>query len=115
MNMLATKITESDFPRRHELEPRLGDGGAVQLMSFRPEADWAGYGEKGGSMLTLMVDMSEGGGFACMWCEHRPKVPKWKRTVAHIRESHFCFRPFPCDKKHDASWYGRICPIPDFC
>jgi len=104
LNTLATKIIESGFAQGHELEPRLGDARAVELMSFRSETDWAGYGEKGESVLTLMVDMSEDGGLACMWCEHRPDVPKWKRTVAHIRECHFHFRPFPCDKVHNASW-----------
>ena len=104
MSTLATRIGKSGLPQRHELEPRLGDAQAKELMSFRPEAHWVGYGEEGESILTLMVDMSEDGGFACMWCDHRPDVPKWKRTVAHIREYHFCFRPFPCDKMHDASW-----------
>lgn len=105
MNTLGIRITEAGFPRRHELEPRLGDDQADELMNFRSEADWVGYGgDKGESMLTLMVDMSEDGGFACMWCEHRDETPKWKRTVAHIRECHFHFRPFPCDKKHKATW-----------
>ena len=105
MTTLATKIKESGFAQGHELEPRLGSGPAIELMSFRPEADWAGYGgEKGESVLTLMVDMSEDGGSACMWCGHRPDGMKWKRTVAHIRECHFHFRPFPCDKVHNAEW-----------
>lgn len=105
MSTLATKIKESGCAQGHELEPRLGDGRAVQLMSFRSDADWAMYGgKKGESVLTLMVDMSEDGGAACMWCEHRPEKPKWKRTVGHIRETHFQFRPFPCDKVHNASW-----------
>ena len=104
MNTLATNIEESGFAQGHGLEPCLGDARANTLMSFRPEADWVGYGKKGESVLTLMVDMSENGGFACMWCEHRPQKPKWKRTVAHIRETHFHFRPFPCDKVHRASW-----------
>ena len=105
MNTLASRIMESGFPQRHELEPRLGDTQAAELMGFRPEAHWAGYGGlKGESMLTLMVDMSENGGFACMWCGHRDEGPKWKRTVAHIRECHFRFRPFLCDRVHKASW-----------
>jgi len=104
LNTLATKIIETSIPRRHELEPRLGDDEAVKLMSFRPEEDWVGYGEKGESIFTLMVDMSDEWGPSCMWCGHRPDLPKWKRTVAHIRECHFSFRPFPCDKLHDASW-----------
>ena len=104
MSTLATKIQESGFAQGDELEPCLGDARANALMSFRSEEDWAGYGKKGESVLTLMVDMSENGGSACMWCEHRPKKPEWKRTVAHIRETHFHFRPFPCDKVHDESW-----------
>ena len=105
MNKLAVRIIESGFPQRNELEPRLEDTQAAELMSFRPEAYWVGYGgEKGESMLTLMVDMSEDGGFACMWCGHRDERPKWKRTVAHIRECHFRFRPFPCDKVHNTDW-----------
>jgi hypothetical protein len=80
-----------------------GPPSRCELMSS--EADWAGFGgKKGESILTLMVDMSEERGFACMWCEYRPKEPKWKRTVAHIRECHFRFRPFPCDKVHKSTW-----------
>ena len=105
MNRLAIRIIESGFPQRNELEPYLGDTQAAELMGFRPEAHWVGYGgQRGESMLTLMVDMSEDGGFACMWCGHRDSRPKWKRTVAHIREWHFRFRPFPCDKVHEANW-----------
>ena len=104
MNTLAAKIKEFGCPGRNELEPRLGESQADELLSFRPKTDWAEYGEECQSVLTLMVDMSQGGGFACMWCEHRPEVPKWKRTVAHIRERHFHFRPFPCNKVHNASW-----------
>jgi hypothetical protein len=105
MGNLATTIIESGLLQRHELEPCLGDALAAELMSFRPEANWLGYGEKGESILTLIVDMSEDGGFTCMWCGHRPDLPKWKRTVAHIREHHLSFRPFPCDKAHDAAWW----------
>ncbi len=104
MNILASKIIDSGFIQRHEPEPRLGDDRANELMSFRPEADWVGYGEKGSSVLTLMVDMSEDGGFACMWCGHRDATPKRMRAVAHIRERHFRWRPFPCDKVHKATW-----------
>ena len=104
MSTLATKIQESGFAQGHDLEPRLGDALANTLMNFRSEADWAGYGKKGESVLTLMVDMSKDGGSACMWCEQRPARSNWKRTVAHIRENHFHFRPFPCDKVHNASW-----------
>ena len=104
MKTLAEKIEEHGYPARNVLEPRLGESGANELMSFRPEKDWAKFGVGGQSVLTLMVDMSEGGGFACMWCEHRPKLPKWKRTVAHIRERHFHFRPFSCTREHKASW-----------
>jgi len=114
MSKLATRIMESGIPQRHELEPRLGTARAIELMSFQPEAHWLGYGEKGESIFTLMVNMSEDGGFACMWCEHRPDIPKWKRTLAHIREHHFGFRPFPCDKVHDASWWVRIPLTSDF-
>ncbi len=104
MNTLASRIVDSGFPQRYELEPRLGDDQADKLMNF-PDADWVGYGGlKDESMLTLMVDMSDGGGFACMWCGHRDERPKWRRTVAHIRECHFRFRPFPCDKVHKATW-----------
>jgi len=115
MNRLAARIVESGLPQRNELEPRLGDAQATELMSFQPEALWLGYGEKGESILTLMVNMCEDEGFACMWCEHRPVVSKWKRTVAHIREHHFGFRPFPCDKVHDASWWVPIPLTSDFC
>ena len=104
MRTLATRIQESGFAQGHELEPRLGDARANALMSFRSDADWAGYGKMGESVLTLMVDMSADGGSACMWCEYRPETLKWKRTVAHIRETHFRFRPFPCNKVHKASW-----------
>ena len=114
MNKLATRIIESGLPQRHELEPRLGTALAIELMSFRPGVHWLSYGEKGESILTLMVDMSEGGGFACMWCEHRPAMSKWKRTVAHIREHHLGFRPFPCDKVHDAAWWAPIPLTSDF-
>jgi len=54
----ATELTstQTGLPQRHEFEPRLG---AVKLMSFPPEIDRVGYGEKGASMFTLMVDISD--------------------------------------------------------
>ena len=104
MKTLATRIEDHGYPARNILEPRLGESGADELMGFRPKADWAKFGVEGQSVLTLMVDMSEGGGFACMWCEHQPAVPQWRSTVGHIRERHFHFRPFPCTGEHTGTW-----------
>jgi hypothetical protein len=102
MNTLAARIKQHGYPTR--LEPCLGDTKADELMSFLPRANWAEYGRTGQSVLTLMVDMREGGGFACMWCEHRPHVPELEETVDHIRERHFNLLPFSCGKVHSVCW-----------